>query len=541
LAVRAILAVYDKRDIVDFARGLHDLGWELIGTGGTARTVSEAGLPITEVAEYTGSPEMLGGRVKTLHPKVHGGILYRRGHVEDEAEVAQYEIPSIDLLASNLYPFIETVTGGESGLSEALEQIDIGGPTMIRAAAKNHPWVLPVVSPDDYPAVLEALSEARTSKAGGKAAGAAGESADVGQDLRRRLAAKAFQHVAHYDTAVAEYLRGDDDPFPAQFTAAATLLEQSRYGENPHQRGAFYRLDSVRAPAEGIGGFEQRHGKAMSYVNFLDADAAFNVVADFEAPAVAIIKHTNAACLATSADADATVTGLYERALTEGDYVSAYGGIVATNRLVDMDLATALRDVRSPESGVRMFYEIVIAPGYDEDALAHLKKKSKGLRILTAPLGEPRRQRFEVRSTRGGLLVQDSDVSDDQQFEVASERRPTASEEADIRTGWIVSKHVKSNAVVFVKDGVLIGMGAGQPNRVGSAELCAQQAGERAQGAVAATDALIPFPDTVEVCARAGCSVVVHTAGSIRDDEVIATANELGVSLIATGVRHFRH
>ena len=539
--MRAILAVYDKRDIVDFARGLHDLGWELIGTGGTARTVSEAGLPITEVAEYTGSPEMLGGRVKTLHPKVHGGILYRRGHAEDEAEIAQYEIPSIDLLASNLYPFIETVTGGEADLSEALEQIDIGGPTMIRAAAKNHPWVLPVVSPDDYPAVLEALREAHTSKAGGEAGGAAAEGADVGQDLRRRLAAKAFQHVAHYDTAVAEYLRGDDDPFPAQLTTAATLLEQSRYGENPHQRGAFYRLDSVRAPAEGIGGFEQHHGKAMSYVNFLDADAAFNVVADFEAPAIAIIKHTNAACLATSADAAAPVTALYERALTEGDYVSAYGGIVATNRVVDMDLATALRDVRSPGTGTRMFYEIVIAPGYDDDALEHLKKKSKDLRILTAPLGEPRRQRFEVRSTRGGLLVQDSDVSDDQQFEVVSKRQPTAAEDLDVRTGWIVSKHVKSNAVVFVKDGVLIGMGAGQPNRVGSAELCAQQAGERAQGAVAATDALIPFPDTVEVCARAGCSVVVHTAGSIRDDEVIATANELGVSLIATGVRHFRH
>ena len=249
--MRAILAVYDKRDIVDFARGLHDLGWELVGTGGTARTVAEAGLPITEVADLTGSPEMLGGRVKTLHPAVHGGILYRRGHADDEAEVAKYEVPSIDLVAGNLYPFIETVTGGAPDLSEALEQIDIGGPTMIRAAAKNHPWVLPVVSPDDYPAVLEAL---RT----------AGGPEGVPQDLRKRLAAKAFQHVAHYDTAVAEYLRGDDDPFPAQLTTAATLVQRNRYGENPHQRGAFYRLDSVRTPAEGIGAFEQHHAKAMS-------------------------------------------------------------------------------------------------------------------------------------------------------------------------------------------------------------------------------------------------------------------------------------
>lgn len=526
--MRAILAVYDKRDIVDFARGLHDLGWELVGTGGTARTVAEAGLPITEVADLTGSPEMLGGRVKTLHPAVHGGILYRRGHAEDEAEVEQYDVPAIDLVAGNLYPFIETVTGGTVDLRDALEQIDIGGPTMIRAAAKNHPWVLPVVSPDDYPAVLEALREA-------------GGLEGVSQDLRKRLAAKAFQHVAHYDTAVAEYLRGDDDPFPEQLTTAATLIQANRYGENPHQRGAFYRADSVRTPAEGIGAFEQHHGKAMSYVNFLDADAAYNLVADFEAPAMAIIKHTNAACFATSDAPDTSVTALYERALTEGDFVSAYGGIVATNRTVDMAFATALRDVRSPGSDTRMFYEIVIAPGYDDDALEHLKKKSKDLRILTAPLGDPRRQRLEVRSTRGGLLVQDSDVSDDQTFDVVSERQLTPAEDADMRSGWIVSKHIKSNAVVFVKDGVLIGMGAGQPNRVGSARLCAEQAGERAQGAVAATDALIPFPDTVEVCAAAGCSVVVHTSGSIRDDEVIATANKLGVSLVATGVRHFRH
>ena len=398
--------------------------------------------------------------------------------------------------------------------------------------------MLPVVSPDDYPAILEALRDA-------------GGPEGVSQDLRKQLAARAFQHVAHYDTAVAEYLRDDDDPFPAQLTTAATLIQQNRYGENPHQRGAFYRTDSVRTPAEGIGAFEQHHGKAMSYVNFLDADAAYNLVADFQAPTMAIIKHTNAACFATSPGAvsaignddapDADITALYERALTEGDFVSAYGGIVATNRTVDLAFATALRDLRSPESGVRMFYEIVIAPGYDEDALEHLKKKSKDLRILTAPLGDPRRTRLEVRSTRGGLLVQDSDTSDDQQFDVVSERQLTPTEESDMRAGWIVSKHIKSNAVVFVKDGILVGMGAGQPNRVGSARLCAEKAGERARGAVAATDALIPFIDTVEVCAAAGCTVVVHTSGSIRDDEIIAAANQLGISLVATGVRHFRH
>ncbi len=525
--MRAILAAYDKTGIVDLARGLHELGWELVATGGTARTVAEAGLPVTEVAAYTGSPEMLGGRVKTLHPKVHGGILYRRGLAEDEAEVAKYDVPSIDLVASNLYPFIDTVTRGAPSLGEALEQIDIGGPTMIRAAAKNHPWVLPIIDPADYPAVLAALAAAQ------------GDPAGVDAAARRRLAAKAFQHVAHYDTAIAEYLREPQEAFPQQLTVAMTLREELRYGENPHQRGAFYTLDSVRSPVEGVGAFVQHHGKAMSYVNILDADAAFNVVCDFTAPALAIIKHTNPACFATG---EAPVAALYERALAEGDYVSAYGGIVATNRVVDMALASALRGVRSPADGeTRMFYEIVIAPGYEPEALEHLQKKSKDLRILSAPIGDPRRERLEMRGVRGGVLVEHADVSADARFEVVSERQPTARELADLRAAWVVCKHVKSNAVAFVKDGVLIGMGAGQPNRVGSAELCKAQAGERARGAVAATDALIPFPDTVEVCASAGCTVIAHTGGSIRDDESVAAANRLGVTLIVTGVRHFRH
>jgi phosphoribosylaminoimidazolecarboxamide formyltransferase/IMP cyclohydrolase len=526
--VRAILAVYDKRGVTDFARGLHELGIELVGTGGTARTIRESGLDILEVADLTESPEMLGGRVKTLHPKIHGGILYRRGLAEDEAEVARYEISSIDIVASNLYPFIETVTSGVSSLSDALEQIDIGGPTMIRAAAKNHPWVLPVVDPDDYDAILEALSAAK------------GDSAGVTTEFRRRLAAKAFQHVAHYDTAVAEYLRADDDPFPTQLTVAATRHEVLRYAENPHQRGAFYRHDSVRVPAEGLGGFEQLHGKQMSYVNFLDADAAYNLACDFTEPALSIIKHTNPACFAVGNEGS-SMTALYESALSEGDHLSAYGGIVATNRIVDMEFATALREVLSPGTGARMFYEIVVAPGYKPDALEHLKKKSKDLRILTAPLGEPRRTRPEVRSVRGGLLVQDSDVSDDREFEVVSERQPTEAELADLQVAWVVCKHVKSNAVAFVKDRVLIGMGAGQPNRVGSAKLCHEQAGDRAKGAAAATDAFLPFRDTVDVCAAAGCTVVAHTGGSIRDDDSVAAANELGVSLVVTGVRHFRH
>lgn len=523
--MRAILAPYDKTGLVEFARGLVELGWEILATGGTQAALAAAGVPVTPVAEFTGSPEMLEGRVKTLHPRIHGGLLYRRGHAGDEAEVATHGLDSIDLMAGNLYPFVATVTRAGVTLEEALENIDIGGPAMIRSAAKNHPSVIPIVDPGDYPAVLEGL------RAGGLDAGA-----------RRALAAKAFQHVARYDTLVAEYLRAPEDLLPGELTVAMTRREELRYGENPHQRGAFYTLDSVRAPVEGIGGAVQHHGKAMSFVNILDADAAFNLVADFAEPAVAIIKHTNPCCFATGEAGGADgLARLFERALVEGDPVSAYGGIVAVNRTLDMGLATALRDVLSPVHGGRMFYEIVIVPDAEPEALEHLKKKSRDLRILTAPLGDPRRARLDFRAVRGGAVVQAADVDDPVDFEVVSQRQPSAGELADLRTAWTVCKHVKSNGVVYVKDGLLIGMGAGQPNRVQSARIGAEQAGERARGAVCASDALIPFPDTIEVSAAAGVTAVIHTGGSIRDDESTATADRLGVTLVTTGVRHFRH
>jgi phosphoribosylaminoimidazolecarboxamide formyltransferase/IMP cyclohydrolase len=516
------MSVYDKTGITDFARGLHELGWELFSTGGTLAAISEAGIPVTSIAGLTGSPEMLGGRVKTLHPKVHGGLLFRRGHAEDSADMAANGIEPIDLVAGNLYPFVKTVTSGQVSLAEALEEIDIGGPTMIRAAAKNHPWVIPVIDPEDYPTVLEAL------RSGG-----------VDDAFRRRLAAKAFQHVAHYDTAIAEYLRGEDDPFPEQLTVALSRAgEQHRYGENPHQRSALYRLESVRAPVEGVGAYVQHHGKGMSYTNVLDADAAFNLVADCPQPAVAIIKHTNPCCFATGEE---PLAALYERALTQGDPISAYGGIVAVNRPLDMGLAAALRDVLSPVSETRMFFEIVIVPSYDAGALEHLKKKSKDLRILEVPLGDPRRQRFEYRAVRGGLLVQDADVSVETDFEVVSQREPSPAELDDLRTAWAICRHVKSNAIVFVKDGVLVGMGAGQPNRVESARLAAAGAGQLARGAVMASDAFFPFPDSLEVAAKAGVIGAVHPGGSLRDEDSIRTADELGMSLVTTGVRHFRH
>jgi len=393
---------------------------------------------------------------------------------------------------------------------------------MIRAAAKNHPWVIPVVDPADYDAILDALRSGGPDEA-----------------ARRALAAKAFQHVAHYDTAIAEYLRGGADPFPEQLTVGLSRIgDQLRYGENPHQRAALYRLDSVGASAEGIGGYVQHHGKGMSYTNFLDADAAFNLVADCPRPAVAIIKHTNPCCFATGEE---PLAALYERALRQGDPVSAYGGIVAVNRPLDMALAEALRDLLSPLTEARMFYEIVIVPAYDPEALDHLKKKSKELRIIEAPAGDPGRQRFEYRAVRGGLLVQDADVSVESAFEVVSERQPTATELADLRTAWAVCRHVKSNAIVFVKDGVLVGMGAGQPNRVESARLAVAGAGDLARGAVMASDAFFPFPDSLEVAAAAGVVAAVHPGGSLRDAESVQAADALGLVLCTTGVRHFRH
>ena len=519
--MRAILSVYDKTGVAEVARGLHELGWELFSTGKTQRAIAEAGVPVASVAELTGSPEILDGRVKTLHPKVHGGLLARRDRDADAAELAEHGIEPVDLVAVNLYPFVETVTGGPVTLAEALEEIDIGGPTLLRAAAKNHPWVLPLVDPDDYGAVLEALR---------------GDGVDAGR--RRELAAQAFAHVAHYDAAIAEYLRGEDDLLPEQLTVGLTRVTELRYGENPHQRGAFYTLDSVRAPVEGIGAFEQHHGKALSYVNLLDADAAYNLVAESAQPAVAIIKHTNPCCFAAGEEPAAK---LYERALSEGDAVSAYGGIVATNRPIDLACATALREVLSPVTGGRMFFEIVVAPGFEPDGLEHLSKKSKELRILTVAAGDPRRPRLELRSTRGGVLVQESDLSEEHAFEVVSDRAPSAAELADLRVAWLLGKHVKSNAITLVRDGLLVGMGAGQPNRVESARLAVAGAGAAARGAVLASDAFFPFPDSLEVAAAAGVTAAVHPGGSIRDQESVETANRLGMALLTAGARHFRH
>jgi len=519
--LKAILSVYDKTGLVEFALAIQGLGYDLVSTGGTHRDLSQAGLKVQQVSELTGFPEIMDGRVKTLHPKIHGGILARRQIPADLAQMSEHGIEAIDLVAGNLYPFRDTAARPGVGLDEALENIDIGGPTLIRAAAKNFPHVIVVVDPADYTWVSECMAGRGLS-----------------QEERKALSAKAFQHVAHYDTMVAEYLRDDDNLLPQQLTAGMTRVQELRYGENPHQRGAFYTLDSVRTPVVGMGDYTQHHGKAMSYVNILDADAAFNLVADFPEPAVAIIKHTNPCCFATGTG---DISALYRQALSEGDAVSAYGGIVATNRPIDMEYARALREMLSPITGDRMFFEIVIAPSAEPEGLDHLKKKSRDLRILTAPLANPSQPRLEFRGVRGGVLVHEADVSHDEGFKVVTKQQPSEEEMADARAAWLVCKHVKSNAIVLVKDGVLIGMGAGQPNRVTSVRLAAQGAGERSKGAILASDAMFPFADNVEEAAQAGVNAIVQPGGSIRDEEIIEAADKLGVSMMFTGVRHFRH
>ena len=521
--MRAILGVYDKTGIVEFARGLSELGWELVSTGGTYATVQAAGIPVRRVEEVTGFPEMLDGRVKTLHPAVHGGILARRDLPAHSQALAAHGIGTIDLVCCNLYPFYATVTrpGGVSD-DEAIENIDIGGPTMLRAAAKNHRDVLVVSDPADYGSVLDAL------RSGG-----------VDAMQRRRLAWKAFQHVASYDSAVAEWLYPGDAPPPA-LTIPLELASGLRYGENPHQRAAFY-LDRSLAEVGrgGIATAVQHHGKEMSYNNYLDADAAWNAVTDFPAPTCVIVKHTNPCGVATRDD----LVEAYRLAV-RADATSAFGGIVAFNRVVDEVLARELREFRNPNDGeTRMFYEIVVAPGYTPEGLTVLKGKSKDLRILEA---EPRqRGGRSLRQVGGGWLLQDADdlAPEDIEFRVVTEKQPTAEQLADLVFAWRCVKHVKSNAITVAKDARLLGMGSGQPNRVKSVEIALEKAGDEVRGAVLASDAFFPFAwgDSVERACQAGVAAIIHPGGSLRDQDGIDCCNQYGVVMVLTGHRHFRH
>jgi phosphoribosylaminoimidazolecarboxamide formyltransferase/IMP cyclohydrolase len=517
--MRALLAPYDKTGLADFARGLVALGWELLATGGTEKLLREEGIPVTSVAEVTGSPEILGGRVKTLHPAIHGAILGRRSDPAHVEEMERHGIQGIDLVANNLYPFEATVAREGVTLDEALENIDIGGPAMLRAAAKNFLDVIPLCDPADYPATLAAL-----------------RGPGLALEERRRLAAKAFQHVALYDTLIAGYLRGGvptDGGWPAELTLGLRKKSAVRYGENPHQSGVLYEEVGTRG---GVVRARQLHGLEMSYNNFMDADAAWRAACDFEEPTVAIIKHNTPCGLASGDD----LAAVYEKALA-GDPVSAFGGIVAVNRTVDGFLARAMRASVSPSSGQRMRYDIVIAPGYTEKALEALTRW-RDTRILEAPLeqGLP----YDVRRVGGGFLVQEPDrrPDDSLRLKVVSKRAPTEEQLRDLRFAWRACKHVKSNAIVLAKDKAMVGMGAGQPNRVTSVRLAVERAGERARGSVLASDAFFPFFDGIAVAAAAGVTAAIAPGGSVRDEEVIAVADAAGMALVWTdGERHFRH
>ncbi len=510
----ALLSVSDKRGLVPFAAGLLELGFQILSTGGTLQTLSAAGISARKVSDYTGSPEILGGRVKTLHPKIHGGLLGRPDLPADLLEMEANAIAPIAVVAVNLYPFRETVASGASE-ADIIENIDIGGPAMVRAAAKNGSRVTVVVDPDDYPAVLEELRRGPTSGT-----------------TRSRLMRKAFAHTAAYDASIASYLqKSAGEAFPAELSVSFQKAQELRYGENPHQRGAFYR--SFQAPQGPSLGFSQvLQGKELSYNNLLDLDAALALALEFpERPAAIIIKHNTPCGVALS---DVLETAY--RTARAIDEVSAFGGIVALNREVDVATGRALAET---------FLEAVIAPGYSPGARDVLATK-KNLRLLDAKSHWPEGARpvpsMELRSVSGGLLVQDRDaVEPPLGWKVVTQRSPTPAEEAGLRFAWRVCKHVKSNAIVFSTADRLLAAGGGQTSRVDSAKIAAARGGPALRGSAVASDAFFPFRDGLDEVARAGATAVIQPGGSMRDAEVIAAADEHGVAMVFTGVRHFRH
>ena len=508
--MRALVSVSDKTGVVDFARGLNQLGVEIYSTGGTKKALEGAGVPVHSVGELTNFPEILDGRVKTLHPGVHAGILARRDVPDHLSQLAEKGMVAIDLVAVNLYPFVQTIAKEGTTLEEALENIDIGGPTMIRSAAKNFPHVIVVVDPADYQPVLEKL---RTG--------------EIGTEERKKLAEKAFQHVASYDTAIASYLRPEGEKFPPEMTIALRKLQDLSYGENPHQEAAFY-IDEAVAEEPGIARATQLSGRELSFNNILDLDAAASVAQDFSPPTIAIIKHNNPCGLACHED----LVQAYRQALA-GDPVSAFGGIVASNRALDLAIAQEID---------KSHFDAIIAPGYDDDALKLLQRK-RDLRLIE--LGAVAKQAphaLDFRRVGGGFLLQTQDfIAEDVSLRPVTQRQPSTEEERDLLFAWRAAMHVKSNAIVLVKDLALLGMGAGQPSRVDSVEIALKKAGERAQGSVLGSDAFFPFPDGVELAAKGGVTAIIQPGGSIRDEEVIAAANKHDVAMVFTGRRHFRH
>lgn len=515
---QALISVSDKSGVVEFARGLERLGVALLSTGGTARLLRDAGLKVTEVADYTGFPEMLDGRVKTLHPKVHAGILARRDQPEHVRALRGADIPPIDLVVVNLYPFEATIARPDCDVAEAIENIDIGGPAMVRSAAKNYQHVAVVTDPADYEPLLNEMASAKGA---------------VGTETRFLLARKAFSHTAAYDGAISNYLTalgpdGKRRHFPERLNLQYQLMQELRYGENPHQEAAFYR--DRQPPAGSLGTYHQLQGKELSYNNIGDADAAWECVKGFGQPACVIVKHANPCGVAVAA----TPVEAYEKAFAT-DPTSAFGGIIAFNRELDGKTAVAV---------IKQFVEVVIAPALDEEAARTLAQKAN-IRVLTVATEDGANPR-ELKTVGGGLLVQTPDTArvDAQQLKVVSKARPSAAQTADLVFAWRVAKFVKSNAIVFCRDGQTLGVGAGQMSRVDSARIAAtkaENAGLSLRGSVVASDAFFPFRDGVDVVAKAGATAVIQPGGSLRDEEVIAAADEHRIVMAFTGIRHFRH
>jgi len=523
MARLALLSVSDKTGIIEFARQLvTEFGFDLISSGGTAATLKQAGLPVTKVSDYTGSPEILGGRVKTLHPRIHGGILARRDVLEDVADLEAQAIRPIDLVVVNLYPFEQTIAKPGVSLAEAIEQIDIGGPAMLRASAKNFAHLTVLCQPSQYDMYLQELRQSN---------------GEVSLAFRQTAALKAFQHTGAYDRAIAAYLaqqesegenQASESALPATFTLVGNQLQALRYGENPHQPAAWYQTGTTPS---GWAAATKLQGKELSYNNLVDLEAARRIITEFageqDAPACAILKHTNpcGAALGT------TIAEAYQKAF-DADSVSAFGGIVALNRAIDATTATEL---------TKTFLECVVAPGCDAEAEAILAAKSK-VRVLLLPDLQSGPS-HTVKAIAGGFLVQTSDdiIANPADWKVVTTAQPTPAQLEELLFAWKICKHVKSNAIVVTRDRATLGVGAGQMNRVGSVKIALEQAGEKAQGAVLASDGFFPFDDSVRTAAAAGIQAIVQPGGSLRDQDSINAANELGIVMVLTGIRHFLH
>ncbi len=518
-ARRALISVSDKTDLGPFAKGLVGVGFEILSTGGTAKFLKEQGINVIDVSSYTEFPEIMGGRVKTLHPRVHGAILGRPDLPDDAAAIAEHGIVPFELVVVNLYPFEQTIAKEGVSVEEAIEQIDIGGPSMVRSAAKNHAYVGIVTSPDQYESVLEELS---------------GEGMTLA--LRRQLAGAAFESTACYDRAISNYfakINNTECEHPEQLTLSFNKQDDLRYGENPHQTAAFYVEPTPSAAS--IAGAEQLHGKALSYNNLIDVEAAFEIAREFEEPAAVVIKHTNPCGCAIGADLAEAFVNAYA-----GDPVSAFGSILGFNRTLDAKTAELLAEPNR-------FVEAIIAPGYEEQALEILRTKPKwknNVRLLQCPeFADEQGTSYEYRKISGGLLVQQRDDQSDpeSEYKFVTDRTPTDTELRDLKFAWKVCKHVKSNAILFAKNGMVVGVGAGQMSRLDSSFIAAHKAGERSQGAVVASDAFFPFRDGIDEAAKAGVTAAIQPGGSRNDQQVIEACNEHGIALIFTGHRHFKH